>query len=121
MDRTQDLRSDGWLIHQGSVLASACIAGTRGERRRGLLGRDRVEGVLVLPVRSVHTVGMRCPIDVAFCDADGQVLRILTMQPGQLGRMCWSARRVIEAADGAFAAWGVQVGDVLDVRPSGQH
>jgi hypothetical protein len=74
---------------------------------------DAVEGVLVLPVRSVHTIGMRCTIDVAFCDAAGTVLKVVTMPPGRPGRMCWAARQVIEAPEGAFAAWGVQVGDVL--------
>jgi uncharacterized membrane protein (UPF0127 family) len=108
--------ADGWLVHDGDVLASACVARTRAERRRGLLGVDVVEGVLVLPVRSVHTVGMRCTIDVAFCDAGGRVLRIVTMPPGRPGRMCWAARQVVEAPEGAFASWGVQVGSVLEVR-----
>lgn len=102
------------------MLAAARIAGTRGERRRGLLGVVVVEGVLVLPVRSVHTVGMRCVIDVAYCDGDGTVLRIETVPPGRIPRPCWSARYVVEAAEGAFAAWGVKVGSVLEVRQTGE-
>jgi uncharacterized membrane protein (UPF0127 family) len=106
----------GWLVHDGSVLASAVVASTRTERRRGLLGVDVVEGVMVLPVRAVHTVGMRCTIDVAFCDATGRVLRLVTLPPGRIARPCWAARTVVEAPEGAFASWGVRVGSVLEVR-----
>ena len=110
------LRCDGWLVHDGTVLASAQIASTHAERRRGLLGRSRFEGVMVLPVRAVHTMGMRCAIDVAACAHDGTVLRLATMPPGRIGRPCWSARRMIEAPAGSLRSWGVRVGDVLEVR-----
>lgn len=113
---TAEMRTDSWLVHDDTRLATACVARTRAERRRGLLGVDAVEGVLVLPVRSVHTIGMRCTIDAAVCDADGVVLRLLTLPPGRITRPCWSARRVVEAAEGAFARWGVTVGSVLEVR-----
>lgn len=116
VDGAPALRCDGWLVRGATVLASAQVARTRGERRRGLLGRERFDGVLVLPVRAVHTIGMRCSIDVAFCAADGTVLRLVTMPPGRIGRPCWSARRVIEAPAGALASWCVSEGDVLEVR-----
>ncbi len=115
MDQDPGLRCDGWLVQGGTVLASACIATTRSERRRGLLGRDRVDGVLVLPVRSVHTFGMRIPIDVAFCDANGHVLRVSTLPPWRVATS-WKAQKVVEAASGAFAAWGVSVGSSLEIR-----
>lgn len=97
------------------MLASACVAGTRSERRRGLLGRDRIEGVMVIPVRSVHTFAMKVAIDVAFCDADGVVLRVVTLPPWRLAS-CWRAQKVVEAAAGAFDAWGVRTGARLEVR-----
>ncbi|HMC43026.1 MAG TPA: DUF192 domain-containing protein, partial [Acidimicrobiales bacterium] len=60
-----------WLIREGEVLATLELAASRRERVLGLVGRDHYEGALLLrPARSVHTVGMRFPIDVAFCDAD---------------------------------------------------
>lgn len=116
VDRDPGLRCDGWLVHGTTVLANARIARTRAERRRGLLGTDHLEGVLVLPVRAVHTVGMRFTIDAAFCAGDGTVLKVVTVPPGRPGHMCWSARRVIEAPEGAFASWGIVIGDVLEVR-----
>ena len=38
---------------------------------------------MVLPrTRSVHTFGMRFPIDVAFCDRDMVVVGVTTLRPG---------------------------------------
>ncbi|HLG91795.1 MAG TPA: DUF192 domain-containing protein, partial [Acidimicrobiales bacterium] len=64
-----------WLLRQGQVLASLEVAESLPERIRGLLGRDGVQGALLLrPARSVHTLGMRFAIDVAFCDRDMKVV-----------------------------------------------
>jgi uncharacterized membrane protein (UPF0127 family) len=105
-----------WLMRDDQVLASAEVAQSRADRRRGLLGRTELEGVLILPVRSVHTFGMKFPIDVAFCDAEGTVLRIVEMRPNRVSRLCWEARTAIEAPHGAFREWEVRPGDVLEVR-----
>ncbi len=92
-------------------------AATRGERRRGLLGRTSLEGAFVLrPCRWVHTVGMRMPIDVAFLDADGVVVKTLVMHRHRVGAPVLRARTVVEAQAGAFARWGLRTGDRLEVR-----
>ena len=109
--------SGAWLVRDGHVLATLEEAATRAERRRGLLGRDRVEGVLHLaPARSVHTFGMRFPIDVVHLDGDLRVLRIRTMVPNRLGAFVPGSRSVLEAEAGAMAHWGVSVGDQLEIR-----
>lgn len=105
-----------WLVRDGEVLASLEEASSRAARARGLLGRDGVEGVLRLRSRSVHTFGMRFPIDVAFCDADLRVLRVLTVPRNRVTRPCWGARWAFEAEAGAFRHWGVRPGDRLEVR-----
>ena len=106
-----------WLVRDGEVLASIEVADSFARRGRGLLGRDGIAGAILLkPARSVHTVGMRFPIDVAFCDADMVVVRIVRMARHRLGRPCLKARQVIEAEAGAFDRWGLQVGDQLDVK-----
>ena len=61
---------------------------------------------------------MRMAIDVAFCDRDLRVLRVVTMRPNRLGLPVWKARSVIEAEAGSFERWGVAVGDRLEVRGS---
>lgn len=106
-----------WLLRDDKVLASLDVAGTARRRSRGLLGRDGIDGALLLrPARAVHTVRMRFPIDVAFCDADMVVVRTVRMAPNRLGRPCLKARCVIEAEAGAFEKWGVVPGVQLEVR-----
>jgi hypothetical protein len=106
-----------WLVKDGHVLASAEVAAGPRARARGLLGRDGVDGVMVFEgVRSVHTFGMRFAIDVAFCDESGVVVRLVTLPRGRVTRYVRRAARVLEADAGAFARWGVQVGDRLELR-----
>ena len=106
-----------WLLRDGEVLASLEVADSRRARSRGLLGRSGVEGALLLrPCRSVHSLGMRFSIDVAFCDDDLQVLRVVTLPRHRLTRPVWRSRVVIEAEAGAFARWGLRPGDVLEVK-----
>jgi hypothetical protein len=110
-----------WLVREDRVLATLEVAPTRRARRKGLLGRGSFEGALLLrPARSVHTFGMRFPIDVAFCDRDLQVVRICRLRPGRLTRPVLRARAVIEAEAGAFELWSLQVGDELSVRGAEQ-
>ncbi len=107
-----------WLVRDGEVLASLEVADTRAARRKGLLGRDGIEGALLLtPARSVHTLGMRFDIDVAFLDRDGVVKRTVRMRRHRMGLPSWSATSVIEAEAGAFARWNLSVGQVVEVVP----
>ena len=106
-----------WLLRDGEVLASLEIAESRRDRRRGLLGRDGIEGAILLrPARSVHTVGMRFPLDVAFCDADLRVVRVVRMPRHRVSRLVWRSRAVIEAEAGAFDRWKLRPGDELEVK-----
>ena len=71
-----------WLLRDGEVLASLEVADDRRARRKGLLGRDGIDGALLLvPARSVHSIGMRFPIDVAWLDGDLTVLRTVRLAP----------------------------------------
>jgi uncharacterized membrane protein (UPF0127 family) len=106
-----------WLVHEGKVLATLEVADSARARSRGLLGRDGIDGAILLrPARSVHTFRMRFPIDVAFLDKNHRVVRIRTLPPGRVTLPVWSARAVIETEAGALARWGVTVGAELDIR-----
>jgi uncharacterized membrane protein (UPF0127 family) len=105
-----------WLVRGGEVLAAAEIASTRAARRRGAIGRDGIDGVLVLrPCRQVHTIGMRFALDVAWCGADGRVLRVATMRPLRVSRPVVRAHFVIEARSGATARWRLAPGDLVEI------
>ncbi|MFI6492750.1 DUF192 domain-containing protein [Streptomyces sp. NPDC050564] len=87
------------------------LAESAHSRRRGLLGRDGIEGALLLsPASSVHTVGMRFAIDVAYLDRKSRVLAVRTMRPGRVGLPRPRARYVLEAEAGAMERWGVRRG-----------
>jgi uncharacterized membrane protein (UPF0127 family) len=106
-----------WLVRDDQVLASLEIATTHAQRRRGLIGRDGIEGALALPhTRSIHTFGVRFPIDVAYCDRSMRVLRTTQVNPNRLCLPVVLARSVIEAEAGSFARWGLRPGDLLEVR-----
>jgi uncharacterized membrane protein (UPF0127 family) len=108
-----------WLVTDGRVLASANVANDRATRRKGLCGQTHIEGAFVIPnCRWVHTFGMRLSIDIAYLDADGNVIKTVHMHKMRLGAPVWHARTVIEAEKGAFARWGIHVGNKIEVRDS---
>lgn len=106
-----------WLLRDGEVLASVEVAATRAARRRGLLGRDGIEGaMLITPARSVHSIGMRFDLDVAWCDRDLVVLRVSRLPRHRVSRPVARARCVIEAEAGSFARWNLAAGDQLELQ-----
>jgi len=105
-----------WLVRDAEVLASVELADGRTARRKGLLGRDDFDGVLRLKARSVHTIGMRFPIDVAFCDAEGTVRRVLTLRRWRVSRPHLRPTIVFEARAGTFREWNLRAGDRLEVH-----
>jgi uncharacterized membrane protein (UPF0127 family) len=114
------MAEQAWLLRDGEVLASLEVASTFLARLRGLLGRDSLDGaMLVTRARSVHTLGMRFAIDVAHLDRDLVVLRSGTMRRWRLGRPVLRARCVLEAPAGAFASWGLRAGDRLEIKGLG--
>ena len=106
-----------WLVRDGDVLAAAEVADTARARRRGLLGRPSFDGALVLrPCRHVHTARMQFAIDVAFCDAEGVVVRTVKLAPWRLSPIVPRAAFVVEAEAGAFDRWGLRPGDRVELR-----
>ncbi|MFE7610719.1 DUF192 domain-containing protein [Streptomyces celluloflavus] len=95
------------------------IAASYRARTRGLLGRDGIEGALLLtPASGVHTFRMRFALDVAYLSRDFTVLAVRTMRPGRLGLPRPRARHVLEAEAGAMARWGLRPGLRVTVVPA---
>jgi uncharacterized membrane protein (UPF0127 family) len=119
MGRWSDGR--GSLVVHGEggavVVVPLEIAASYRARTKGLLGRDSVEGALLLsPANSIHTFRMRMPIDVAYLDRGLKVIAVRTMRPGRLGLPRVRARYVLEAEAGGMAGWGVRVGVRVEVE-----
>lgn len=106
-----------WLVHDGTVLASLERAESFRSRTVGLLGRDEIDGALLIEkAKSVHTLGMKFPIDVAFCDEDLTILRIVTMQKHRVSKIEFAACCAIETEAGRFRHWKIEPGDQLEIR-----
>jgi uncharacterized protein len=104
-----------WLVRDDGVLSSLEIADTLHARRVGLLGRDGVEGaILLLPSFAVHTMGMKFDIDVAYLSADLVVRQTRRMRRNRVGWPRLRARAVLEAEAGAFERWQLRPGDRLE-------
>ncbi|WP_320783918.1 DUF192 domain-containing protein [Streptomyces sp. CRN 30] len=113
------LRDGRGTLLVGDVRVPLEIAASYRARTRGLLGRDGVDGAMLLtPAASVHTFRMRIPIDVAYLDRRFRVVAVRTMAPGRLGRPRLRARHVLEAEAGAMAGWGVRAGTEVRVEPA---
>ena len=107
----------GVLLVDGREVGPVEIAASGPARRHGLLERDGLAGAILLsPAASVHTIGMRFAIDVAFVDRHLRVRRVLTMRPGRLGLPRLRSRHVLEAEAGRCAEWGLVRGSRLEVR-----
>ncbi|MEU0373173.1 DUF192 domain-containing protein [Streptomyces sp. NPDC006283] len=115
-DGTAELLIPG---HDGPV--GLRIAASSRARRRGLLGRDGIDGAIMLtPCAGVHTFRMRFAIDVAYLDKELRVVHVHTMNPGRLGMIRLRARHVLEAEAGAMAAWGLAPGMRVAIRTPGR-
>jgi len=106
---------------QEPLATRATAARTLRERLTGLLGRSRLpEGeALVFPrCRSIHTIGMRFPIDAVFVDRGWRVVALRPeVRPGRLVPPVWSAWGVVETPSGTIAKSRVAMGDQLNVHP----
>ncbi len=109
--------ADAWLVVGARVVASATVADSRIQRLRGLIVEDGNDFAFVLPkCRWVHSVGMRYPLDVGYLDCQSRLVRVQRLQPMRVPLPVPAARTVIEARAGSFGRWGLQLGDVVDVR-----
>lgn len=106
-----------WLLRDGEVVCALEIANTVYDRSKGLLGRKGYEGAMHLPhVRSVHTLMMQFPIDVAFLDKNLKVVGVQRLGKWRIALPRRRAHSIIEAEAGSFERWGLVVGDCLEIR-----
>src|ERR1039457_7053938 len=110
----------GWLLRDGQVLAAADLADSFVDRTRGLLGKKTYDGAMVLPrTRSIHSFGVRFPVDVAFLDKEMKVVAMVRLSQWRITMPRLRANQALEAKAGSFDRWGLRLGGhSLELRPA---
>lgn len=97
-------------VHLACSFQSRCL---------GLLSRSAMrkeEGLLLIPGGSIHTLGMRFPIDVVFLNRQMRILGLAEhVRPWRIRVAPKGTRRVLELAAGQIAAHGLKEGIYLIV------
>ena len=107
-------------VSKGKVILARHVewSGTSAERRRGLLGRSKLdpeEGMYLAPCQWIHTFWMKFPIDVLFLSKNGRVLAIHHgLRPFRLSRPVLRAQGVLELAAGRARETNTEVGDIVE-------
>jgi len=99
------------------VAAHVVQAANLLSRGLGLMFRRELpagHGLAIAPCNSIHMFFMRFPLDVAFLDREGTVLRVYHgIRPWRVSRIVRGARTAIELPAGTLAAAQVERGTVL--------
>ena len=107
------------------------LARTDAERQRGLMNRRSLgaKAGMAFLYPEPHRGGFwmkntLIPLDIAFADGRGRILRILTMQPCRrdpcrIYDPKVAYRTALEVNAGSFRRWGVKAGDRLRVTRAG--
>ena len=101
------------IIHRADSFATRLL---------GLRARPRLsarEALYLAPCSSIHTVGMRYRIDVAFVDRRGCVIKLVEALKPMRAAWCPSAHGAVELLAGSARAYGIGKGSVLAVGMSG--
>jgi uncharacterized membrane protein (UPF0127 family) len=125
------MRSADALLHtgSGSHRLRLRLANRWWQRLRGLMFAPDLqaphigqacEGLLLMPCNSVHGMCLRQRLDLVYLGASEQpscwkVLRLAQLKPWAFS-VHWSSRHTLELPAGAIMAFGVRVGDVLELR-----
>jgi uncharacterized protein len=97
-------------VHLACSFQSRCI----GLLSRGAMRKE--EGLLLIPGGSIHTLGMRFPIDVVFLNRQMRILGLSQhVRPWRIRVAPKGTRRVLELAAGQIAAHGLKEGIYLIV------
>ncbi len=98
------------------LFADASRANGALERMQGLLGRPELQedqALLIAPCSSIHTFFMHYPLDIAYLDRTGSVLKtVYDIVPWRMSA-CMGAAAVLETRTGALAHRGVVRGQQL--------
>ena len=89
------------------------------KRMKGLIGKTEMkagEALLIKPCMSIHTFGMRFPIDVIFLNKKNEVITIIkNLKPNRITRVYPKAVSVLELPAGTLKEIDTRVGDEIEI------
>ena len=108
-------------IRNGKQLAvNVTVADNLFKRMKGLLGKSEMlsgEALWIKPCMSVHTFGMKFPIDIIFLDKKNKVVSFINnMKPNRLTPLYFSAASALELPAGAIEKRDLNVGDEIEIK-----
>jgi uncharacterized membrane protein (UPF0127 family) len=107
----------GWIEREdGKAIAQVWAADRWWSRLRGLLARpplaaDGSQALLITPCASVHTVGMRYPLDLVYLDRAGMVVDWCERVAPWRFSACRRAAATVEFHGGALAELQPRLGE----------
>ena len=108
-------------VRSGGLVASRIeLALDSQSRRRGLLGRDKLDqgsALIIAPCSAIHTLFMRFAIDVVFVARDGRVLKTYSALGRRRIAFSAGAFAVIELPVGAISLSEAKPGDIVQLVP----
>lgn len=88
------------------------------KRMKGLLGRKQFpkgKSLWIKPCKSIHTIGMRFPIDVLFLDKKNIIIKIKkNFLPNRVSALFLNAVSVLELPAGTLTATDTRSGDRIE-------
>jgi hypothetical protein len=106
-------------VRSGGLVASRIELALDSEsRRRGLLGRDKLDpgaSLIIAPCSAIHTFFMRFAIDVVFVARDGRVLKTYSALGRRRIAFSAGAFAVIELPVGAISQSEAKPGDIVQL------
>lgn len=116
--RSYGIKGDGvvksiYVYRHRNFFRKMELAKTFEELQRGLLGRTTAgSGIFLMGATSIHTFGMRFPIDVVYLSANGIVLAIEErLLPNQQGKTIFGVAHIVELNAGNIRRYRIKVGE----------
>ena len=116
----------GWIQREhGEAIAQVWAADRWWTRLRGLLARpplakDGSQALLIRPCASVHTFGMRYPLDLVYLDGNGVIVGLREQLLPWRMSACLQAAATVEFHAGALAHLRPRLGERWQWQ-SGHH
>ena len=104
-----------------AIAEEALFARSFFERTKGLLGRQKLEpnqALILDRCCQVHMLFMRFRIDVVFCSAQWEVMRLVQeLKPWRISPYVFGARDAIELPSGTIKRFEIEKGAIINLEP----